>query len=207
GVGLGYARIRIFVRLGVWRDRAMRGVRFELLAASALAIVLTAASGLPAAAGMTEDKAIEARVPIPQSADLPPPSAADIGAPAAAASPRSIDVETRIPLPEVADVPPPSLEDVGGPATAATDTKTPEPAARPSQPATRSIEPAKAAEPAATPAEAAPAKDIAAQPPAAAPVEDPVTVALRDMIGTKLARMVDRKNERSAIETFYVKRA
>src|SRR5262249_19754108 len=155
GVGLGYARIRIFVRLGVWRDRAMRGVRFELLAASALAIVLTAASGLPAAAGMTEDKAIEARVPIPQSADIPPPSAADVGAPAAPAtqrsipaSPRSIDVETRIPLPEVADVPPPSLEDVGGPATAVSDTKTPEPAAKPSEPATRSVEPVKAAEPA-----------------------------------------------------------
>jgi murein L,D-transpeptidase YcbB/YkuD len=190
----------------------MRGLRFELLAASALAIVLTASSGLPAAAGITEDKAIEARVPIPQSADIPPPSAADVGAPAAASAPSAIDIERRIPLPEAASVPPPSLEDVGGPATAASDTKTPEPVAKPSEPATRSVEPVKAAEPAAAPAEAAPAKDIAAQPPAAqppaaAPVEDPVVVALRDMVGTKLARMVERKNERSAIETFYVKRA
>src|SRR4051812_22299493 len=184
----------------------MRGLRFELLAASALAIVLTASSGLPAAAGMTEDKAIEARVPFPQSADIPPPSAADVGAPAAASSPH--DIEARIPLPEAANVPPPSLEDVGGPATAASDTKTPEPAAKTSEPIMRSVEPAKAAEPAATPAEAAPSKDIAAQPAAAAPVEEsPVVVALREMVGTKLARMVERKNERSAIETFYVKRA
>src|SRR5262249_44769907 len=99
----------MFVRMGSWRDRAMRGLRFELLAAAALAIVMTASSGLPAAAGMTEDKAIEARVPVPESANIPPPSAADIGAPAAASSPTNI--EARIPVPEVANVPPPSLED------------------------------------------------------------------------------------------------
>ena len=164
----------------------MRRRRFEgLLAASALAIVT--ASSLPAAGGMT-GRAIEAAVPLPEPAGLPPPTAADIGLPAVASSPQSSDIEAQIPLPESANVPPPSLEDVGGPATATNDANTTDPAAAAAQ--------------------AAPAsKDMAVQPPAAAAAdENPTVVALRELVGTKLSRLVDRKNERSAIETFYVKR-
>jgi murein L,D-transpeptidase YcbB/YkuD len=182
----------------------MRGLRFDsLLAASALAVIFTAMNGLPAAAGLTEDKAIAAAVPLPEPADVSPPGPADVGAVDVRATPARLtpaEIETRVPLPETADLPPPSLEDVGGPATAASDPRTADP--------TPTV-PAPAASAASDPAAAQPP---AAQPPAAQPVvatpvdEDPFVTAMRDAVGGKLARFAERKNERAAIETFYVKR-
>jgi murein L,D-transpeptidase YcbB/YkuD len=165
----------------------MRGQRVErLLAASALAVIFAATSGLAASAGMTE-RAIEAAIPLPEPANIPPPSAADVApSPAVAAA----DIEARIPLPESANLPPPSLADVGGPATGATEAKVPDTTA-----------PASAASPAAT--ESPDSKDMAA--PAPVP-ENPLTVALRELVGSKLARFVERKNDRAAVETLYVKR-
>src|SRR5256885_5251977 len=112
----------------------MRGLRFDgVLATSALAVVLALTSGFPASADMGEEEAIEAAVPIPEPANVPPPTAAEVRAsPAAALNPAQIDA--RVPLPEAADVAPPSLADVGGPATATTDAKVPDavaPAAAP----------------------------------------------------------------------------
>src|SRR5262245_38694 len=167
-----------------WRDCVMRGVRSESLkAATALAIIFATVNCLPATAGLSEDRAISAAIPLPEPADVAPPSAADVRTPAAL-TPQ--EVEQRVPLPESANLPPPSREDVGGPATAASDPKT--------------------SVPAAAPASAAPA-DVATQPPAAAPAdENPVTAALRELVGSKLGRYVERKNDRAAVETFYVKR-
>src|SRR5262245_40474094 len=168
----------------------MRGQRFErLLAASALAVIFAATSGLAASAGMTEGRAIEAAIPLPEPANLPPPSVADVTNSPAASVPAA-EIESRIPLPESPNLPPPSLADVGGPATGATETKGSE---NPAAPA--------AAAPAAT--EAPASKDVAAP----APVqENPVIVAMREAVGTKLSRFVERKGDRAAIETFYVKR-
>jgi L,D-transpeptidase YcbB len=169
----------------------MRGQRFErLLAASALAVIFAATSGLAASAGMTDERSIEAAIPVPEPANLPPPTAADMAKPSAASAPAAAEIEARIPLPESANLPPPSLADVGGPATGATEAKVPEGTPAPA-----------AASPAAT--EAPAGKDVAAP----APVqENPVTVAMREVVGTKLSRFVERKSDRGAVETFYVKR-
>src|SRR5215208_4231463 len=172
----------------------MRGQRFErLLAASALAVIFAATSGLAAWAGMTEERAIEAAIPVPEPANLPPPTAADVAQSRAASVPAEADIDARIPLPESANLPPPSLADVGGPATGTTQAKVPE------------NTPAAAAAPTATPAatEAPASKDVAIPPPVQ---ENPVTVAMRELVGSKLSRLVERKNDRTAVETFYVKR-
>jgi len=172
----------------------MRGQRFErLLAASALAVMFAATSGLAASAGMTEERAIEAAIPVPEPANLPPPTVADVAQSRAASVPAEADIDARIPLPESANLPPPSLADVGGPATGTTEAKVPEKT------------PAAAAAPAPTPAasEAPASKDVAMPPPVQ---ENPVTVAMRELVGSKLSRLVERKNDRTAVETFYVKR-
>jgi murein L,D-transpeptidase YcbB/YkuD len=163
----------------------MRGLRFDrVLATSAIALVLALSSGFPASADMGEEEAIEAAVPIPEPANVPPPTAAEVSASPAAAALTPAQIDARVPLPEAAVVAPPSLADVGGPATATTDAKVPD-----------AVAPATVAPPA--------AKDVAAQP---AVEENPIVVAVRDLVGTKLSRFVERKNERSAIEAFYVKR-
>src|SRR5215216_4784401 len=174
----------------------MRGQRFErLLAASALAVIFAATSGLAASAGMTEERAIEAAIPVPEPANLPPPTAADVAQSRAASVPAEADIDARIPLPESANLPPPSLADVGGPATGTTEAKVPE-----NTPAAAAA-PAPTATPAAT--EAPASKDVAIPPPVQ---ENPVTVAMRELVGSKLSRFVERKNDRTAVETFYVKR-
>src|SRR5262245_40818808 len=191
-----------------WRDCAMPGLRSDSLkAATALSIIFAAINCLPASAGLSEDKAISAAIPMPEPADVAPPTAADVRTPAPLTSK---EIEQRVPLPESANLPPPSIEDVGGPATATSDPMT-------SAPAAAAASDPKISVPAAAPAAAAPASvapasaappDVAAQPPAAAPVEEnPVTAALRELVGSKLGRYVERKNDRAAVETFYVKRA
>src|SRR5262245_36417793 len=96
-------------RVWGWRECAMRGLRFDgLMAATALAIIFAAVNAAPVTAGLTDEKAIAAAVPMPEPADLPPPSAADVKSPSALTSK---DVEARVPLPESANVPPPSMDD------------------------------------------------------------------------------------------------
>jgi murein L,D-transpeptidase YcbB/YkuD len=196
----------------------MRGRRFDrlfdrFLATSAIALALAAAGGLPATAAMGDRDSISAAVPLPEAANVPPPTAADVGAlPAAGVAPGAAplteqEIEARVPLPEAADVPPPSLADVGGPAvTGAISTRDAKPEAAAAAAPVVAPQPAIAPAPAATPAPAA--QDIAAQPPAAAPVEEnPIVVAMRELTGVKLARLIERKNERAAIEAFYARRA
>src|SRR5207237_5584133 len=95
-------------------------------------------------ADMGEEEAIEAAVPIPEPANVPPPTAAEVSASPAAAALTPAQIDARVPLPEAAAVAPPSLADVGGPATATTDAKVPD-----------AVAPATVAPPAAT--------DVAAQ--------------------------------------------
>jgi L,D-transpeptidase YcbB len=59
----------------------MRGIRFDrLLAGTALAVILAAA--VPPAHAQSDAAVIEAGVPVPEPANVPPPTAADIGLPA-----------------------------------------------------------------------------------------------------------------------------
>jgi murein L,D-transpeptidase YcbB/YkuD len=197
----------------------MRALRFDrLLTTTALALALAAASGLSANAGMTE-AGIAAAVPMPDPANVPPPTARDVKPNDSQAAVTPAEIEARVPMPESANLPPPSISDLG-PTTGTTSAPPPKelatqpPAVAPVQatstpPTSTPPAPAQAA-PTAAPAQAAPAPVVPAQdaaaPPAAAPAEDPVATALRGVITTKLARLVERKNERTAIEQFYAKR-
>src|SRR3954447_4697782 len=68
---------------GILKDSSMQGRRFDRLltgTAIALALGLTAAADR-ALAQVQDQSAIEALVPMPEPANVPPPTAADIGAP------------------------------------------------------------------------------------------------------------------------------
>ncbi|MGL4557660.1 MAG: L,D-transpeptidase family protein, partial [Afipia sp.] len=121
------------------------------------------------------DLAIDAAVPLPEPANVPPPTASDFkpetvtAAPAAAA---------------------PKKEEAAAPAAPATTATVPPAATAPT-----------ATPPAAT--AAAPAAEPAKVAPAVAAADQPVADKLRDLIATKGARYFDRKNERTAVENFY----
>ena len=157
----------------------MHGRRLEqILTGTALALVLGLSLTAPAAAqgsAAGDQAAIEAQVPMPESANLPPPSANDV-----APAPETTG-STAIVLPDPPDLPPPTFKDVAAPAPAAT----PAPAA-----------PAPAAAAPATPA-----------PAAVVNADQPVRDALREFIGSnRLARIIDKKSERTAVEAFYASR-
>lgn len=176
--------------------------------------------------------AIEAAIPRPEPANVPPPTASDIkldttatlqDAPKGAAKETSKEAAKEpvkaeaAPAPDKVETKPSDVAttpaaDAPKSETAKTEPATAEPLkseAAKSEPA--KSEPAKAdtaAAPAATPA--APA--AAAATPAAEPVkaasnvpaaDQPVADKLKDIIGAKTSRHFDRKNERAAIEKFY----
>src|SRR5436305_12634178 len=87
---------------------SMQGRRFDRLltgTAIALALGLTAAAN-PALA--QDQKSIEALVPMPEPANLPPPTVADIGAPETTGSTASV-------LPDPPHPPPPPFRAAAGP--------------------------------------------------------------------------------------------
>ena len=99
----------------------MRGRHLDLLTGSAVALVLML-TGPAAAAPDETSAAIEALVPVPESANMPPPTIADIGGPATAnLTPKPADVAPASASPAVAPV-------LSAPTTAA-------PAAAPASPA------------------------------------------------------------------------
>jgi len=94
----------------------MHGRRFDrILTGTAIALILSLASLHPVHAQITQDQAaIEAKVPLPESADLPPPTIADIAAPETTGTTNALN------LPEPPDLPPPSFKEAtpGAPAAA-----------------------------------------------------------------------------------------
>ncbi len=169
----------------------MHGRRFDqIFTGTALALVLgLAGAAAPAVAQdqtIKDAAAIEALVPLPEPANVPPPTAADVGGPTTGTTPPA--AETVATLPDPPELPPPTVKDVA----------TPAPAAAP-------IAPAPAA---ATPAEAAPAAapTAAPEPAKVASPDQPIMDALRDFVGGKLARIIERKVDRTAVEAFYASR-
>jgi L,D-transpeptidase YcbB len=153
----------------------MRRSRFELWRATTAVALVAAGLSLPVRSAPLSEDEISAAVPMPEPANLPPPSISDIA-------------------------PRPST---GQPA-AATPAQTAPPAAM--RDATR---PAVAAPEVAPPAVVTPA---VATPPAAAPAEAPaltmdqrVAEKLRDMFGSKIERIIDRK-AKAPVEAFYAAR-
>ena len=135
------------------------------------------------AASSSSDAELNARIPLPDPVNVPPPSARDVAAqPAATSTPPAV---TPAPQPAVTSAP----ATTAGPRPTVTSAP---PAAAPPQPAVTSA-PAAASETASAPA-------------VAEPVTDPFAVKLKEVISTKLSRFFDRKDERAGVESFYAAR-
>jgi murein L,D-transpeptidase YcbB/YkuD len=154
-------------------DRVLMAVAATFLTVSATS-ALAAQSTTPRASAA--ELAIDAAVPRPEPANVPPPTAGDFKIDSTASVPDATKAIEKPAEPKPA---------VTVTAPAANDAAT---AAPPAATAT-----APAAEPAKEPVKIS----------TVAPADQPVADRLRDMIGTKSLRYFDRKNERAAVEKFY----
>jgi len=176
-------------------DRALMAVAATFLVVSATSAL--AQSDTPRAGAA--ELAIEAAVPVPQPANVPPPTAADFKLDATASVPPA-----QIELPRVpANTEAKPAETAAAPATEVKPAEV-KPAETATAPASRPADSATttpATPPAATavaPA-AEPAKAASAVPAADQPVAD----KLREALAAKGQRYFDRKGERLAVEKFY----
>jgi L,D-transpeptidase YcbB len=178
------------------RDSSMNRGGFDrvLMAVAATFLTVSATSALAQsnASRSAADLAIEAAIPIPQPANLPPPTADDFKMDATASVPPK-----QIELPRVnANTDPKPAEAKPAETTAAV------PAAAPAE------EPKSDTATTTTPAAPAP---VTATAPAAEPVkvstvpaaDQPVADKLREQLAAKNLRYFDRKGERQAVEKFY----
>jgi murein L,D-transpeptidase YcbB/YkuD len=150
------------------------------VAATVLSIAATAAPAQTAPAKSPAELAIDAAIPLPEPANVPPPTAADF------------KLETVTPAETTATAP-------AAPAKVETETAT-----APATPAPVAAPPASTPAPAAV--TTAPATEPAKAAPAVAAADQPVAERLRDLIATKGARYFDRKTERASVEVFYKNR-
>ncbi|OAF18928.1 L,D-transpeptidase family protein [Bradyrhizobium neotropicale] len=196
-----------------------RGFDRVLMTVTATFLTVSATSALAQdqARSSAAELAIEAAIPRPEPANVPPPTAADIKLDTTVTvqdpAKEAAKTEAAAPAPEKveakpADVATTPAADAPKNETAKTEPVKSEPAKADTATATP-IAPAAPAAAAATPAE--PPKDVAKEP-APEPVkaasnvpaaDQPVADKLKDMIGAKSSRYFDRKNERAAVEKFY----
>ncbi|KJC57924.1 peptidoglycan-binding protein [Bradyrhizobium sp. LTSPM299] len=210
-------------------SNSRRGFDRVLIAVAATFLTVSATSALAqdAPRASAAELAIDAAIPRPEPANVPPPTAGDFKVETTAALPDAVkasdakpadvkaadtkpsDVKTTEPSTAKAAEPKPAEPKPADVATTpATDSK---PAEAPKTdiavtPPAASASPATAAAPAATPAPATAAAP-AAEPVKAAstvPAEDqPVADKLRELLASKSLRTFDRKVERIAVEKFY----
>ena len=160
------------------------------VAATFLTVASTAAIAQSGPIKTPAELAIDAAVPVPEPANVPPPTAADIKLDTTATAPAALlKKEDEVAAPATpAPVPAPAAS------TAST------PPATPAAPVTASTTPA-------TPAPTTTAAPVVAPATAAAPAvasaDQPVSDKLRDLIATKATKYFDRKAERTAVEAFY----
>ena len=131
------------------------------------------------------DLAIDAAIPRPEPANVPPPTANDFTPDTTAAVPepaKAIEAAAETKPAETAAAP-------------ASDSKKDEPAATAPEPGAATATPA--AEPAKEPVKAA--SNVA-------PADQPVADRLRELLGVKSSKYFDRKAERAAVEKFYTAR-
>ena len=159
-------------------DRVLMAVAATFLTVSATS-ALAAQSTTPRA--NAAELAIDAAVPRPEPANVPPPTVGDF----------KMDTTATVPDTAKAIEKPADLS----PAAKAAEPTVTAPAARDAAtatpPAATAIAPA--AEPAKEPVKVS----------TVAPADQPVADRLRDMLGAKSLRYFDRKNERAAVEKFY----
>jgi len=159
------------------------------MAVAATFLTVSATSALAAQSttprASAAELAIDAAVPRPEPANVPPPTVGDFKMDTTATVPdaaKAIDKPTE-PSPAAKAAEPKPAETVTAPAANDAATSAP-PAATATAPA---AEPAKEAVKVST----------------VAPADQPVADRLRDMLGAKSLRYFDRKNERAAVEKFY----
>jgi L,D-transpeptidase YcbB len=154
-------------------DRVLMAVAATFLTVSATAAFAQADPARSTAA----DLAIDAAIPRPEPANVPPPTASDF------------KMETTATVPDPSRTTEKALETKPAEtATAPADATTPTPPAATATPA---------AEPAKEPVKAA--SNVA-------PADQPVADKLREMLGAKSSKYFDRKGERAAVEKFYATR-
>jgi len=186
------------------RDCLNHRAGFDRVLMTVAATFLTVSASSALAQDQTRSSAaelaIEAAIPRPEPANVPPPTASDIKLDTTATIPDSAKEPVKAevaPAPDKIETKPSDV--ATSPATEAPKSETAKTEPAKTEPV--KTEPAKAdtaTAPAATPA-AEPVKAASNVPAADQPVAD----KLRDIIGAKASRHFDRKNERAAIENFY----
>src|SRR6266478_2849429 len=166
------------------RDRSKNRAGFDrvLMAVAATFLTVSATSALAQAdpARSAAELAIDAAIPRPEPANLPPPTINDF------------KPDTTATVPDAAKTRPSDIVTAPAADTRKNDTATTTPA---SPPAAATTTPS--AEPAPEPTKAA--SNVA-------PADQPVADKLRETLGTKSLRYFDRKAERAAVEKFYATR-
>jgi murein L,D-transpeptidase YcbB/YkuD len=165
-------------------DRVLMAVAATFLAVSATSALAQGDAPRTSAAEL----AIDAAVPRPEPANVPPPTASDFKIETTASTPDA--AKTAAPG-TAANAPEPKPTEI---VTAPAETK-PAEAAKSDTATTTSATPATAT----APAPAEPVKAASNVPAADQPVAD----KLREMLGSKTLRTFDRKGERAAVEKFY----
>jgi murein L,D-transpeptidase YcbB/YkuD len=173
-------------------DRALMAVAATFLTVSATSAL--AQSGAPRSAA---ELAIEAAIPVPQPANVPPPTADDFKMDATASvAPKQIELP-RVNAntePKPAEAKPAEAkpaETAAAPATETQPAEAPKIDSATTTPA--AVAPATASAPAAEPVK------VSTVPPADQPVAD----KLREQLAAKTLRLFDRKGERQTVEKFY----
>ena len=187
------------------------------VAATFLTVSASSALAQDQARSSAAELAIEAAIPRPEPANVPPPTAADIKLdttatvqePAKDGVKDAVKAETATPAPEKVESKPSDVATTPAADTPKSETAKTEPAK--TEPA--KAEPAAKTDTATAPAAEAP-KDVAKEP-AAEPLkaasnvpaaDQPVADRLKDLLGAKTSRYFDRKAERAAVEKFYTAR-
>ena len=169
-----------------WKTRA--GYDRVLMTVAATFLTVSASAALAqndAPRSSAAELAIDAAVPRPEPANVPPPTAADIKLDAPSAATTAPTTAAAVPISE------PSKIDALKTDAPKTDTAIVAPAQAPAPAAAAAPEPAK------EPAKAA--SNVA-------PEDQPVADKLREAFGAKAQRYFDRKGERAAVEKFYTGR-
>ncbi|MET4115998.1 murein L,D-transpeptidase YcbB/YkuD [Bradyrhizobium sp. JR4.1] len=175
------------------------------VAATFLTVSASSALAQDQARSSAAELAIEAAIPRPEPANVPPPTASDIKLDTTATVQDSAKEPVKEPVKAEAAPAPDKVE------TKPSDVAT-TPAAEATKSETAKTEPAKSEPAKADTAIPTPAAPATAAAPASEPVkaasnvpaaDQPVADKLKDIIGANASRYFDRKNERAAIEKFY----
>jgi murein L,D-transpeptidase YcbB/YkuD len=183
-------------------DRVLIAVAATFLTVSATSALAQTEPGRRSAAEL----AIDAAIPRPEPANVPPPTVNDFKMDTTASMPDAAKTTEQTPETKPSDVATAPAAEKSKADTGKNDTATATPAT--TTPATTTPASPPAAETAMPAAE--PPKEPTKEPTKAAsnvaPADQPVADRLREMLGAKSLRYFDRKVERSAVEKFYTAR-